>query len=242
MVQIASPCVLNLMQQAIHGQLSPGEPVAPLALRLPMPSEGRAQRAPQPMSGNKTDRPTGEDSSELICAIAAHRDRAAFATLFQHFAPRVKAFMQRSGIAEAAAEELAQETMLTVWRKADLYDPQAAGAATWIFTIARNLRIDSQRRQRRGGVVSDTYEIDAEFYIDDSPQPDQRVAAAQSEQRVRSALNQLSADQLRVIELSFFEEKAHAEISQILEIPLGTVKSRLRLAMARLRILLGELS
>ena len=82
------------------------------------------------------------------------------------------------------------------------------------------------------------------FYsnIDDSPQPDQRVAAAQSEQRVRSALDQLSTEQLRVIELSFFEEKAHAEISQILKIPLGTVKSRLRLAMARLRILLGELS
>jgi RNA polymerase sigma-70 factor (ECF subfamily) len=242
MIQSAFRFVSNCMQQATHCQLSPGESVGPIALRLPMPAAGRARRTPPPMSGSKNDNPTIEGLSGLICAIATHRDRTAFATLFQYFAPRVKAFMQRSGIAEAAAEELAQETMLTVWRKAELFDPQAAGAATWIFTIARNLRIDSQRRQRRGGIVSDTYEIEAEFHVDDSPQPDQRVAAAQSEQRVRSALDQLSAEQLRVIELSFFEEKAHAEISQILEIPLGTVKSRLRLAMARLRILLGELS
>lgn len=192
------------------------------------------------MADNKKDGPTLDDLSELIGAISARRDRAAFAALFRHFAPRVKAFMQRSGIAEAAAEELAQETMLTVWRKAELYDPQVAGAATWIFTIARNLRIDWQRRLRRSGVVSDIFEVEAAFHIDASPQPDQRVAAAQSEQRVRSALSQLSVDQLRVVELSFFEEKAHAEISQILEIPLGTVKSRLRLAMERLRILLGE--
>jgi RNA polymerase sigma-70 factor, ECF subfamily len=175
----------------------------------------------------------------LIRAIAAHQDRSAFAILFEHFAPRIKTFMQRSGLSEANAEELAQETMLVVWRKAALFDHASAGAAAWIFTIARNLRVDAHRRERRGGVIEVTG-VGAEFQVDESPQPDSRVAAMQSEERVRLAVTQLSTDQVHVIELAFFEEKAHAEIARTLGIPLGTVKSRLRLAMARLRLLLGE--
>ena len=175
----------------------------------------------------------------LIAAIAARGDRAAFARLFEYFAPRIKTYMQRSGLTEAGAEELAQETMLTVWRKAALFDPASAGAGAWIFAIARNLRIDAFRRENRRGAVT-LSEIEAEFDIDDTPLPDSQVAVAQSEARVRSALKLLGPDQLRVVELSFFEEKAHAEIAQLLEIPLGTVKSRLRLAMNRLRSLLGN--
>ena len=148
--------------------------------------------------------------------------------------------MQGSGVSEATAEELAQETMLVVWRKAALFDPASSGAAAWIFTIARNLRIDAYRRERRGGVI-EASDVEIEFQIDDLPQPDLRLATNQSEERVRSVLSKLPADQLRVIELSFFEEKAHADIAQILGIPLGTVKSRLRLAMSRLRTLLSEL-
>lgn len=178
--------------------------------------------------------------ARLIRAIADRQDREAFAALFEYFAPRIKAFMQRSGAGEASAEELAQETMLAVWRKAALFDPASAGAAAWIFTIARNLRIDAHRRaSTRGTAVSD---VEIEFQVDDSPRPDARLATAQSEAQVRSALSKLSTDQIRVIELSFFEEKAHSEIAQLLGIPLGTVKSRLRLAMNRLRNLLGELS
>ena len=177
----------------------------------------------------------------LVSAIAKRQDRAAFAALFEFFAPRIKAFMQRSGASEAKAEELAQETMLAVWRKAALFDPASAGAAAWIFTIARNLRIDSHRRERRCGVI-ETSDVEIEFQIYDSPQPDALLATTQSEERVRSALTKLSDDQMRVVELSFFEEKAHAEIAEILEIPLGTVKSRLRLAMSRLRNLLSEIS
>lgn len=175
----------------------------------------------------------------LISAIAQHQDRAAFAALFEHFAPRIKAFMQRSGASAATAEELAQETMLAIWRKAALFNPSSSGAAAWIFTIARNLRIDYHRRESRGGMI-EASDVEIEFQIDDSPQPDSVVATSQSEDRVRSALTKLSDDQMRVVELSFFEEKAHAEIAQILGIPLGTVKSRLRLAMTRLRNLLSE--
>ena len=191
-----------------------------------------------PVTRWRSMRPTG---AHLIRAIAADRDRVAFARLFEYFAPRVKSFMLRSGVAAATAEELAQETMLTVWRKADLFEPASAGAAAWIFTIARNLRIDAHRREQRGGQIM-ACDIDIEFQVDESPQPDAVIVANEIEKRVRAALTELSAEQTRVIELSFFEEKAHAEIAQILGIPLGTVKSRLRLAMKRLRDLLGEFS
>ena len=177
----------------------------------------------------------------LIKAVAQRRDREAFAALFAHFAPRIKTFMIRSGASAQSADELAQEALLAVWSKANLFDPTSTGAAAWIFTIARNLRIDELRRRKRTP-TNDTAEVDLEFQVDDGPGPDAGLAAAQVESRVRSALAGLPEDQLRVIELSFFEEKAHAEIAQALSIPLGTVKSRLRLAMNRLRSLLGDFS
>jgi RNA polymerase sigma-70 factor (ECF subfamily) len=177
----------------------------------------------------------------LIEAVASRQDREAFATLFEYFAPRIKTFMRRSGASEQSADELAQETLLAVWSKARLFDPRSAGATAWIFTIARNLRIDALRREKRTGAVY-TVEIDSEFHVDDGPQPDANLAMSQTESRVRNALAFLSEDQLQVIELSFFEVKTHAEIAQTLRIPLGTVKSRLRLAMKRLRGLLGDFS
>jgi RNA polymerase sigma-70 factor, ECF subfamily len=179
--------------------------------------------------------------AQLIGAVAERQDRAAFSRLFEHFAPRVKAFMRRSGMSEGAAEELAQETLITVWRKAALFDPASTGPSAWIFTIARNLRIDALRRERRSA-SNDTSDIDSEFVLDESPHADAIVATAQSDSRVRAALAVLSEEQRRVVELSFYQEKAHAEIADELKIPLGTVKSRLRLAMNKLRGLLDDLS
>jgi RNA polymerase sigma-70 factor (ECF subfamily) len=175
-----------------------------------------------------------DEWSGRIGAIAASHDRAAFAELFAFFAPRVKGFLQRTGTSEAEAEDLAQETMLAVWRKAGLYNPGNASAATWIFTIARNLRIDSLRRERRGGAIQ-VEEVEAEYEVDEAPLADARFLAAEVEARVRKALKTLPSDQLRVIEMSFFEERPHSEIARTLQIPLGTVKSRVRLAMRRLR-------
>ena len=169
------------------------------------------------------------------------QDREAFAELFAHFAPRVKTFMRRSGAPDGAADELAQETLLAVWRKAAQFDPATAGASAWIFTIARNLRIDALRRERRGG-GADMTGIDMEFVLDEAAPPDAIVAAAQAEGRVKHAMTMLSEEQKRVVELSFYQEKAHAEIATMLGIPLGTVKSRLRLAMTKLRGLLEDLS
>ena len=176
----------------------------------------------------------------LIEAIATRRDRAAFVALFEHFAPRVKTFALRSGASAATAEELAQETMLTVWRKADSFVPGSAGAAAaWIFTIARNLRIDALRRECEFDIDRD---IAIEPRVDEQLTPESQVSALQLEQCVRKAMGRLSNEQSRVIELSFFEEKAHGEIAEQLQIPLGTVKSRSRLAITRLRALLDEMS
>lgn len=177
--------------------------------------------------------------SERIVSIARDQDRAAFAEIFNHFAPRVKAFMRRKGASDAQSEEIAQEAMLSVWRKAGLFDPGASRAATWIFTIARNLRIDALRRESRGGAMR-VDEVEAEYEPDDAPGADERVAAAQTEARVRQALSTLPPEQMKVIELSFFEEKPHSEIAETLHIPLGTVKSRVRLAMKRLRAILDD--
>lgn len=173
----------------------------------------------------------------LIVAIAQGRDREAFAQLFQHFAPRLKSWLMRAGANAAAAEDFAQEAMLTVWRKAELYDPARAGASAWIFTIARNLRIDSLRRDARG--IPD---IDLSEMPDPPARPDDALFAATAAGRIRTALQTLPREQAEVVRLSFFQEKAHAEIAKDLGLPLGTVKSRMRLAMTRLRTLLGDLS
>lgn len=178
----------------------------------------------------KPDRPTLEAAS-LIVAVAEHKDQEAFKVLFEHFAPRVKTFMVRSGATSSQAEELAQETLLMVWRKANLFNAARAGATAWIFTIARNLRIDGLRRVGR--------ETNAIFNMDepgeDSEQPDEAYISVERDERVRSAIALLSEEQRRVVQLSFIEDKAHPEIARELNIPLGTVKSRMRLAMKRMR-------
>jgi RNA polymerase sigma-70 factor (ECF subfamily) len=183
------------------------------------------------------DRSAREDWDKLVHAIATTKDHAAFARLFGCFAARIKSDMLRSGAGEAVAEDLSQEAMFAVWRKAQLFDPAIAGAAAWIFTIARNLRIDAARRDQREhrfGVL----EIEAGQNVDLAPLPDDRLVAAQTTELVRRALAKLSIDDRHIIQLSFFEDKAHQEISRTLKIPLGTVKSRVRRALFRLRDLL----
>ena len=164
-------------------------------------------------------------------AIAADRDEAAFARLFEAYAPRVKGMLRRGGADDGKAEELAQETMLAVWRKAHLYDPAKASPATWIFCIARNMRIDALRRERRPEADPD----DPLFIADPEPAPDATFETEQRGARLRQALADLPPDQVRVLEMSFFEGKAHGEIALALDLPLGTVKSRLRLAFVKLR-------
>ena len=183
--------------------------------------------------------PSSDELTALMQAVATRRDRPAFAVLFKHFAPRLKTWLVRGGSAESEAEDFAQETMVSVWRKADLFDPDRAQVSTWVFTIARNLRID---RQRRAGTGLDQFDDDALDAIPDpAAAPDERLATARRERDVRAALAQLPPDQALIVRLSFFDDQPHARIASELKMPLGTVKSRIRLAVNHLRRLLGPL-
>jgi RNA polymerase sigma-70 factor (ECF subfamily) len=181
-----------------------------------------------------SDADIGRSSSSadaLIAAVAQHRDRDAFAALFEHFAPRLKSYLMRLGAPTAQAEEMAQEAMVVVWRKAVLFDPTRASASTWIFRIARNLRLDTARRER----VLSSFEPDLTDAPDPPQTPEVAELARQRDQRVRAALSTLSQEQIQVLRLSFFQDRPHSEIAEELDLPLGTVKSRIRLAIGRLR-------
>lgn len=184
------------------------------------------------------DRKPSLDPAGLIQVVAKHHERAAFVVLFEFYAPRIKTMLMRMGAAGEIAEDIAQETLLTIWRKAEYFDPSRASAAAWVYTIARNLRIDRLRREQRARLNAHYELIEAE----EPERPDAALNGMEREQCVRAALKQLSHEQIRVVELSFFEGRPHGEIAELLGIPLGTVKSRLRLAMARLREALGDLT
>lgn len=202
---------------------------------------GFGQRAMSVASwGGKPMRSDNDQTDALrwIAAIAARRDHAAFAALFGLYAPRIKGFLIRTGTVAEVAEEIAQEAMLAVWRKAAQFDVSRASLSTWIYTIARNLRIDRLRHER----VADAELIYDVLKGDDPEQPDSVLENIDREDCVHTAMKELSNEQMTVVRLSFFEDKAHGDIARILGIPLGTVKSRLRLAMAKLRERLDELS
>lgn len=169
----------------------------------------------------------------LIEAVALRRDREAFARLFEHFAPRLKAWLMKSGATAAAAEDFAQDAMLIVWRKADLFDARKARAATWVFTIARNRRLDMLRRDARALPMPEVEPTE-----DEATRPDAILAMADDARRVREALSRLKPDQVEVLRLAFFMDSPHSEIARRLDLPLGTVKSRIRNAMIKLRTIL----
>jgi RNA polymerase sigma-70 factor (ECF subfamily) len=172
----------------------------------------------------------------LIGRVAAARDRTAFAALYKHFAPRVKAYLVRAGMVGGEAEDVTQNVMLTLWRKAEHFDPARAGAATWVFAIARNARIDHARRKREVA-MPDMEEPEAP---DTAPSAEALTLAAERDTRLRGALNTLTPEQRQIVQLSFFSDTPHAAIASALNLPLGTVKSRIRLAMGKLRAVLEE--
>lgn len=176
--------------------------------------------------------PEATGAARHIVSIAERGDREAFKALFVAMAPKVKAFLLRRAV--ETPDELTQEVMLAVWRKASQFDPARGTGEAWIFAIARNACIDAARRRRGAGLV----ELDPIVDREEPAQADTQLQAAQAGRRVRAALDALSPEQLEVVRLSFFDDEPHSVIAARLNLPLGTVKSRLRLAMKRLRDLL----
>jgi len=180
--------------------------------------------------------PSTEQLVDWLKAVAERRDREAFGHLYGHFAPRVKSYMTRQGADAAMADDLAQETLVQIWRKAEQYDPDKAAPAAWIFRVARNLQIDKYRRRKLHEVElteeADRVESAAENHERSIEQPDA--------DKLRKLVSELPGEQMDVVRLSFFEGLSHAEIGEHLSIPLGTVKSRLRLAFGKLRTAMGE--
>jgi len=174
--------------------------------------------------------------SALLEAVGRRRDKAAFAALFQYYAPRVKAFLRRMAADDALAEEIAQDVMVTVWRKAEQFDARQASASTWIFRIARNRRIDAARRAARPDLDGN----DEAFQPSAPAAPDDALEAAETEGRVREALKNLPPEQIRLVTLAYYEGLSHTEIAECTNLPLGTVKSRIRLAFNKLRGLLSD--
>ena len=178
-----------------------------------------------------TDAPTDKRLAWIsqLNAIRDYKHRAAFGDLFSYFAPRVKSFLMKSGSAPEMAEECAQEVMATVWNKAHLFDGSKASVSTWIFTIARNKRIDMIRKQRRPEPEN------LPWGPQDAPSAADTLVMQQETEILGKAIADLPEKQRQLIESAYFSELTHAEIAAETGLPLGTIKSRIRLALDRLR-------
>lgn len=193
-------------------------------------------RSTQPDTRSESAKADAKHHAAWLEAVAENQDRSAFAELFNHFGPRVKAYLIRLGSDDTMAEEVTQDVMVTVWRKAALFDRSKSSAATWLFRIARNRRIDMLRRKRTVNVDTETMVIEDE----NLPDPNETLDEDKRQSRIRKALAQLPEQQLQLVELAFFTELSHSQIAEETGLPLGTVKSRIRLAFGRLRRVLEE--
>ena len=174
---------------------------------------------------------TQAELAALVRAVALDRDRAAFTQLFDYFGPRLQGYLIRLGSDSGTAEEIMQDAMATLWNKAAMFDPEKSAVATWLYRIARNRRIDGLRRDRL-----DYFDpMDAPEIASDDPNADEQIDLHHKEERVRDVLELLPPDQLALVRLAFFEGLSHSEIADRMRLPLGTVKSRIRLAFNRLR-------
>jgi RNA polymerase sigma-70 factor (ECF subfamily) len=163
--------------------------------------------------------------------IADHQDKSSFKMIFDYFGPRLKSFLMSSGAEESIAEEVVQETMCVVWTKADYYDPKMASPSTWIYTIARNKKIDILRKSRKAVLEN----IDTAILPPIIPRLEEDIEHDQKFEVINQYLNELPKEQLALLKMNFIEEKSHGEIAEITKIPLGTIKSRIRLAMEKIR-------
>lgn len=202
-----------------------------LAAATPVELLGMSERPA--MDAAKRARDLGAEAamSANLQAIAERSDKQAFEAVFVHFAPRIKAYLMQRGGNAVTAEELTQETMVLVWRKATYYDPAKGSPASWIFTIARNQRIDAFRREKHPEIDP----ADSALRIDEIPTADSALEIKQTSATINQAVADLSATERQLLSLAFYEDKSHSMIAAELAIPLGTVKSRMRQIFRKLR-------
>lgn len=178
--------------------------------------------------------------AECVRLVATKRDRAAFQKLYQHYTPMIRAFLLKSMGANgdrSEAEEITQEVLIKVWNKAASFNSGKASVNTWIFTIARNTRIDFIRRNDRN---DRKIEIEDIWHEPESPEPLVDLQQRRSEQVIKQAMATLPDEQIQVLYKAFMEGKSHNEVAEELGLPLGTVKSRIRLALSKMQILIDR--
>lgn len=185
-----------------------------------------------PVSSNP---PELSEQTVWLLKVRDQRDRAAYAKIFYYFAPRLKAMLIRGGLRDGSAEDVVQDVMLAVWHKAAQFDPHRSDASGWIYRIARNRHIDLHRRRK-------VFEAElSEDHTSQDPDSFQILALSQEHRALRAAVDNLSPEQSQLLQKAFFEEMPHSEISSLTGLPLGTIKSRIRLGLARIRRDLSDL-
>ncbi len=169
------------------------------------------------------------DQTRWMIAVRDRRDREAFGRLFDFYAPRLKAVAMRSGANAAQAEDIVQDVMLAVWHRAAQFDATRAQVSGWVYRIARNRQIDLARRAPRP--------VPEEIAEPDTASEDATdiLALEQEAGHLREALARLKPDQREMIEKAYLGELSHTEIQDVTGLPLGTIKSRIRLGLDRLR-------
>ncbi|MFT8244458.1 sigma-70 family RNA polymerase sigma factor [Roseomonas sp. BN140053] len=175
--------------------------------------------------------PSEEELARQIRSVAERRDRDAFRTLFSHYGPRLRTYFFRLGAPAAVADDLVQDTMLAVWRKAEQFDPRRGNAGAWVFTIARNARITGVRQDQRIAALEGNYGLDTE----EPREPEELLLQDERVARLHRVLGDLSQEQNNLLKLAFFQDKSHTEIMRDQGMPLGTVKSHLRRLLQRMR-------
>ncbi len=225
--------VEEVMSDLSHYRPSSGTVPRPARFRgIPAVAAGRVTTS----EGSVVEELTTEDMTLCLVRTGRSHDVASFERLFLHFGPRIRSYMLKRSLDGQQAEELMQETMMMVWRKASLFDPQRGNAAAWVFTLARNVMIDSLRKARRP-----EFDPTDPAFVPEAPEaPDSYYEQDESAARMRRAISTLPEEQAELLRMSFFEDISHSMIAEKTNLPLGTVKSRIRAAFSRLRVALGE--
>jgi len=171
------------------------------------------------------------DLGNYLRDIGDNQDRVAFSCIFKYFAPRLKSFFIKLGCSETQAEEIIQEVMIAVWTKSSTYDRTKSSVSTWIYTIAKNKRIDKIRKEKKHNTV----EADESLEIPVPSKQEEHLLSTEVTKKIHHSLQFLPKEQAELLKLSYFYEKTHSDIAKDLSLPLGTVKSRIRLALSKMK-------